>query len=157
MKITIFHNLPPGGANRALYGFVKCLTRAGYDVNVFVPSTADETFLPLKQFVKNITVLPVCKTPIGLMRSAIHYILPVRISLADLEEAQKRLAAIINHSESDVVLVEQDRYTMSPFILKYLNKPHVYYCQQPRRSSEAVLTQLLKSVDTICNAENTCA
>jgi glycosyltransferase involved in cell wall biosynthesis len=148
MKIAVFHNLPSGGAKRALYGLVKHLAKAGYRVDVFVPSTADEMFLPLKQFAKNLTVLPVRKTPMGLVKSTIRYILPFHISLADLEETQKRLATIINQSEYDVVFVEQDKYTMSPFILKYLDKPHVYYCPQPRRSNEAVLTQLLKSVDT---------
>jgi glycosyltransferase involved in cell wall biosynthesis len=147
MKIAVFHNLPSGGAKRALYGLVKYLIRKGCSVDVFIPSTANETFLPLKQFAKNVVALPVRKTPIGLMRSTIHYILPVRISLADLEETQKKLAAIINRSEYDVVFVEQDRYTMSPFILKYLTKPYIYYCQQPCRSSDAVLTQLSKEVD----------
>jgi len=147
MKIAVFHNLPSGGAKRALYGFVKYLTKAGHSIDVFVPSTADEMSLPLKQFAKNITVLPLRKTPIGLMRSAIRYILPLRISLAALEEVQKRLAAAINRGKYDVVFVEQDRYTMSPFILKYLDKPHVYYCPQPRRSSEVILIQLSKNVD----------
>ncbi len=149
MKIAIFHNLPSGGAKRALYGLVKYLTRAGCSVGVFVPSTADETFLPLKQFAKEFTVLPVRKTFMGLVKSTIHYIPLFHISFADLEETQKRLATIINQSEYDVVFVEQDKYTMSPFILQHLDKPFVYYCPQPRRSSEAVLTQLLRGVNTI--------
>ena len=151
MKIAVFHNLPSGGAKRALYGLAKYLTRAGCGVEVFVPSTADETFLPLKQFAKNITVFPVRKTLAGLVKSTIRYV-PSRatqISLADIEETQKKLADIINQGEYDAVFVEQDRYTMSPFILKYLNNPHLYYCQQPNRSSEAVLIKLSKSVDTV--------
>lgn len=142
MKIAVFHNLPSGGAKRALYGLVKYLTNAGCSVNVFVPSTADETFLSLKQFAENFTVLPVRKTPIGIIKSAIHYILPIRISLADLEETQKRLADIINRGEYDVVFVEQDRYTMSPFFLKFVKKPTVYYCQQPLRYNEAILQKI---------------
>lgn len=150
MKIAVFHNLPSGGAKRALYGLVKYLTKVGCSVDVFVPSTANETFLPLKQFARNVTVLPVRKTPVGFLKSSIRYILPIRCSLADLEETQKRLAAIINSGEEyDVVFVEQDKYTMSPFILKYLNKPHLYYCPQPLRSNEAVLIQLSKNVDTL--------
>ncbi|MBT9169714.1 MAG: GDP-mannose-dependent alpha-(1-6)-phosphatidylinositol monomannoside mannosyltransferase [Actinobacteria bacterium] len=149
MQIAVFHNLPSGGAKRALYGLVKHLAKAGCNVDVFVPSTADEVFLPLRQLVENVTVLPVRKTPMGLVKSTVRYIVPYRISLADLEETQKRLASLINQSKYDVVFVEQDKYTMSPFILKYLDKPHVYYCQQPMRSSQAVLTQLSKSVDTV--------
>lgn len=148
MKIAIFHNLPSGGAKRALYGFVKYLARAGFTVDVFIPSTANESFLPLKQFAKNVTTLPIQKTPVGIIKSTIHYIAPIRISLADLEKVQRKLAVIINQGEYDLVFVEQDRYTMSPFILKYLEKPNVYYCQQPRRSSERVLTQLSGDINT---------
>ena len=147
MKIAVFHNLPSGGAKRALYGIVKYLTIASCDVDVFVPSSADETFLPTKQLTKNTTILPVRKTVTGFIKSMVYYILPVRISLADLEETQKKLATIINHGQYDVVFVEQDQYTMSPFILKYLDKPHVYYCPQPRRSNEAILVQLSKNVN----------
>lgn len=148
MKIAVFHNLPSGGAKRALYGFVKYLSRIGCSIDLFVPSTANETFLPLTEFTDNVTVLPVHKTPVGIVKSTMRYILPIKISLADLEETQKRLATMINRSENDVVFVEQDQYTMSPFILKYLDKPYAYYCQQPRRSSESVLIQLSSDIDT---------
>lgn len=151
MKIAVFHNLPSGGAKRALYGLVKYLIKAGCAVDVFIPSTADERFLPMKQIVNNLTALPVRRTLSGMIKSAIQYVLPIRaysISLADLEETQKRIAAIIDRSDHEIVFVEQDQYTMSPFILKYLNKPYVYYCEQPRRSSEAVLKKLSESIDT---------
>jgi glycosyltransferase involved in cell wall biosynthesis len=143
MKIAVFHNLPSGGGKRALCGFAKYLVSAGHRVDIFVPSTADETFLPLKRVVGKVTVLPVLRTPMGLVKSSINYILPIGISLADLEETQKKLAALINRGKYQIVLVEQDQYTMSPFILKYLKRPTIYYCQQPRRSNDAILTYLL--------------
>jgi glycosyltransferase involved in cell wall biosynthesis len=31
------------------------------------------------------------------------------------------------------VLAEQDQFVMSPFVLKFLKRPTVYYCQQPFR------------------------
>jgi len=147
MKIAVFHNLPSGGAKRALYGFVKYLARAGCAVHAFVPSTADETYLPLRQLAEGVTIFPVHRTVLGFVRSPLHP-LPVRahhISLADLEATQRRLAAEINRQECDVVFVEQDRYTMSPFVLKYLAKPSVYYCQQPVRLHEALLGKLQRS------------
>jgi len=49
MKIAVFHNLPSGGAKRALYSFVKYLTKSGHLVDVFVPSTADETFFTIER------------------------------------------------------------------------------------------------------------
>jgi len=140
MRVAIFHNLPSGGAKRALWGTVKYLSRAGCSIDVFVPSTANEDFLPLRQFANSVTVMPLHTTPFGLAKSAIWYLFPRGfLSLADQEEAQKRLADIINKGEYDIVFVEQDKHTMSPFILKYLIQPYVYYCQQPRRSNEAIL------------------
>ena len=50
MRIAVFHNLPSGGAKRALYSFVKCLKNVGNQVDIHVPSTADERYLPLKDF-----------------------------------------------------------------------------------------------------------
>ena len=42
MKIAVFHNLPSGGAKRALYGYVEYLMKMNHQVDVFVPSTANE-------------------------------------------------------------------------------------------------------------------
>lgn len=145
MKIAVFHNLPSGGAKRALYGFVKYLTKAGHTVDVFIPSTAEEGFLSLQAFARELKVLPVRRTFTGLAKSTIKYLPPIRgyrFSLADLEMTQKRLADMINQGDYDVVFVEQDQYTLSPFILKFLKKPNVYYCQQPSRQAEAVLNNL---------------
>ena len=36
MKIAVFHNLPSGGAKRALYGNIKYLTK-DHEVDVFIP------------------------------------------------------------------------------------------------------------------------
>ena len=49
MKIAVFHNLPSGGAKRTLYGFCKFLRDHGNNIDAFLPSTANELFLPLKE------------------------------------------------------------------------------------------------------------
>jgi hypothetical protein len=60
VKIAIFHNLPSGSAKRALYSFVKYLKNAGNQVDVHVPSTADENYLPVKDIIdgESFDVLP---------------------------------------------------------------------------------------------------
>jgi glycosyltransferase involved in cell wall biosynthesis len=139
LKIAVFHNLPSGGAKRALYDHVKYLVSSGHEVDVFVPETANETFLPLAGIVNNIKIFPV-KT--GFLRSWIYSKLNPqtpsidRISMKDLESTQKDIATAINHGSYDVVLSEQDRFTMSPFFLKYIQIPSVYYCQQPLRNDK---------------------
>lgn len=136
LKIAVFHNLPSGGAKRALYGYVEYLTRIGNQVEVFVPSTANENFLPLKDVASHVHVFPVEKTIGGSVYSSIKYIPPVvkHVSLRDLEKTEQKMAEKINKGSFDVVFSEQDQYTMAPFLLKYLKKPLVYYCQQPLRN-----------------------
>lgn len=148
MKIAVFHNLPSGGAKRALYGFVKYLNKTGHLVDVFVPSTANENFLPLKEIVNKVNIFSVKKTFSGLIYSTFRYIPPIRIHiyLRDLEKTEKEIACAINRQDYDVVFSEQDQYTMSPFFLKYIRKPTIYYCQQPLRHHEAILENIYQKI-----------
>jgi glycosyltransferase involved in cell wall biosynthesis len=136
MKIAVFHNLPSGGAKRALYGYVEYLTKNNHQVDVFVPSTANEDFLPLDQVASNVHVFPVSSTLGNSIYSTIKYIPPQikKVSLRDLEKTEQNIAQVINKGNYDIVFSEQDQFTMAPFLLKYLKKPHVYYCQQPLRN-----------------------
>ena len=142
MRIAVFHNLPSGGAKRALYSFVKYLKNVGNQVDVHVPSTADENYLPLQGIADGFHVYPVRRTMMGVI-SPFRYI--PRTSLVDHKRAQERIAEEINVGPYDVVFSEQDRYTLTPFLLRHLRKPTVYYCQQPCRAQEAVLENLERS------------
>jgi len=137
MKVAIFHNLPSGGAKRALYTFSKFLTKSGHTVEVFVPSTANESYLPLKDVVGEVRVFDVKRTISGLISSELRNY-PLSMS-ADLERAERNIADTINGQDFDVVLCEQDIYTISPYFLKYSKKPTIYYCQQPARNQDAAL------------------
>lgn len=141
LRIAVFHNLPSGGAKRALYDHVRYLINSGCKVDIFVPSTANEDYLPLKDIATNFKVYPVQKTFTGYILSLIKYRLPVG-ELSSLEKAQILIASEINRGDYDVVFCEQDQYSMTPFILKYIQKPVVYYCQQPLRHDEAILKKI---------------
>jgi len=148
MNIAVFHNLPSGGAKRALYGLIKYLRKMGCSVDVFVPSTAEERFLPLSEVANKLVVIPVRRTLWGSTRSLLTGIPPVKFSLIDLEKSHKEIAGrYINRGKYDVVLVEQDRYTFSPFILRYLDKPNVYYCQQPMGAVGAILQKAWEKLE----------
>ncbi len=160
LKIAIFHNLPSGGAKRALYDHVNYLVSQGHEIDVFVPETANETFLPLAEMVNEFKVFPV-KT--GSLKSWVYSKLNPKtpntelISIKDLESSQKDIATSINDRSYDVVLSEQDRFTMSPFILKYIKIPAVYYCQQPLRNDkilEEISNDTLKHSNFIKKAFN---
>lgn len=136
MKIAVFHNLPSGGAKRALYNNVEFLSR-DHLVDVYVPSIANEDYLSLKDLANTTNTFPVKNNLIGFLYSALKYF-PTKISLKDLEKTQKKMAEDVNRKDYDVVLCEQDKYTMAPFFLKYIKKPHVYYCQQPLLSQNRI-------------------
>jgi glycosyltransferase involved in cell wall biosynthesis len=140
MKVAIFHNLPSGGAKRALYTFSKFLTKSGHTVEVFVPSTADESYLPLENLVSKVTIFDVKRTISGLISSVLRNY-PLNTP-AGLERTEQNIADTVNAQDFDVVLCEQDRYTLSPFFLKYITKPTIYYCQQPARNQDAALRNM---------------
>lgn len=151
LKIAVFHNLPSGGAKRALHDHIHYLVSSGHEVDVFVPETANETFLPLEGIVSDFKIFTV-KT--GFLKPLIYSKLNPEtprtdlISIKDLESTQKDIAATINNGNYDVVLSEQDRFTMSPFLLKYIKIPSVYYCQQPLRKDkilEEISNEIMQS------------
>ncbi|MCE5214503.1 MAG: hypothetical protein LLF83_07280 [Methanobacterium sp.] len=143
MRIAVFHNLPSGGAKRALYGYVDYLNQQNHIVDVFVPSTANEDFLPLKNVSNSLKVFPVEKSLKGSIYSNLKYVSPMvkKISLRDLEITQKKIAETINSQDYHLVFSEQDQYTITPFFLKYVEHPTVYYCPQPPRN-EAILEKV---------------
>lgn len=144
MKIAVFHNLPSGGAKRALCNHVRHLTRLGHLVDVYVPSTANEDFQSLRNDAHSLRVFPVKTTILGVAYSTIRYVPPVRVSLFDLDRTERGIAETIDGGDYDVVLSEQDRFTSSPFLLKYVRKPLVYYCQQPSRIQEASIESVYR-------------
>ncbi len=146
MQIAVFHNLPSGGAKRALFGAVNYLLKSGHRVDVHVPSSADESYLSLKEVASGFHVYPVRRTWRGFVSSFTRYGLDPFTFMADLEWAQERIAEAINRGPYDVVFSEQDQFTMTPFLLRYLKKPTVYYCQQPSRVQEAALDKVEQSM-----------
>ena len=144
MKIAVFHNLPSGGAKRALRNYVKYLTRLGHLVDVYVPSTANEDFQSLRDYAHSLHTYPVKATILGRTYSTLRYVPPVRISLYDLEKTERDIAETINNGDYDVVFSEQDRFTSSPFFLRYVRKPLVYFCQQPSRMQEASIESVYR-------------
>jgi glycosyltransferase involved in cell wall biosynthesis len=144
MKIAVFHNLPSGGAKRALRNHVRHLTKLGHLVDVYVPSTANEEFQSLRNDAHSLRVFPAKTTILGGAYSTIRYVPPVGVSLFDLERTEREIAETIDGGDYDVVLSEQDRFTTSPFFLKYVRKPLVYYCQQPSRIQEASIEDVYR-------------
>jgi glycosyltransferase involved in cell wall biosynthesis len=133
MRVAVFHNLPSGGAKRALHSHIKYLSSTDNTVDVFVPSTADESYLPLKSLANELTVFPVKLTARGVLSAVSSRYLPISKLLGDVERVEREIAKTLNENKYDIVLCEQDRFVSAPFVLKHLESPAVYYCQQPPR------------------------
>lgn len=144
LKIAVFHNLPSGGAKRSLYTYIDYLTSHGHIVDVFIPSTANEKYLPLKNIASNIIEYEVKPSFIREKIYSIFDYVPAiikKVSVNNVMKTEKRIAEDLNDSGYDIVYCEQDQFTMTPVILKYLTKPNVYYCQQPIRKDK-ILTRV---------------
>ncbi|MDO5852376.1 MAG: glycosyltransferase family 4 protein [Methanobacteriaceae archaeon] len=141
LKIAVFHNLPSGGAKRALHGHLKFLKENNHIVDVFIPETANEKFIPLKDVSNKIIEFSVKPSFIRTKIYSIFDYVPAifkEVSIDNVIQTEKIIAETINDADYDIVFVEQDQYTMSPAVLKYLKKPAVYYCQQPPRKEKII-------------------
>lgn len=131
MRIAVFHNLPSGGAKRAVYDQVTRLARE-HDVTVYTLGTADREFCDESSAVKVLSTpfrpLPLFRSPFGrlnqVMRSA---------DIVRLRAVQRELARRIDREGYDVVLVHPCQFTVSPILLQFLETPTVYYCQDVNR------------------------
>ncbi|OED30834.1 glycosyltransferase family 4 protein [Methanosphaera sp. WGK6] len=144
LKIAVFHNLPSGGAKRSLYTYIDYLTSNGHIVDVFIPKTANEEYLPLKNVVSNIIEYEVKPSFIREKIYSIFSYVPAiikKVSVNNVMKTEKKIAEDLNDSGYDIVYCEQDQFTMTPVIFKYLTKPNVYYCQQPIRKDK-ILTKV---------------
>jgi glycosyltransferase involved in cell wall biosynthesis len=144
MRIAVFHNLPSGGAKRALFNACTYLRAAGHALSLAVPDTADEGYLPLQGVVDKVAVFPTRRAA----SDAVGFCIRNRVSplllasktvrrLVAIEACQRVIARHLNETNHDLVLVEQSQVLYSPFLLKHLRKPTVYFCQQPLRLGEA--------------------
>ena len=138
LRIALFHNTNGGGAKRAVYHLCEGLLKRGHSIDVFVPDTANESYLPLSTLGISINRYgPICKPPTlnvrpFLIESCFDFLHQWRYQVKS-KALNLRIALHIDHSNYDVVWVDRCRATSSPFILRYLKTPAVYYCHEPWR------------------------
>ena len=139
LKIAVFHNLPSGGAKRSLYTYIQYLTQQGHIVDVFIPDTANEEYLPLENVATSVVKYEVKPSFFREKIYSIFSYVPAiikRVSVSNVIKTEQKIAEDLNDSGYDIVYCEQDQYTMTPAIFKYLKKPSIYYCAQPIRKEK---------------------
>ena len=124
MKIAIYHNLPSGGAKRALYEYVKRIKVKKIDLYT-LSSSCEEKYLPIKKYLYNSYVYN-----IKIKKGFLNFLKFIYI---ELPKIQKKIAKDINKKKYDLVFVNHDFFTKSPYLLRYLSLPSVYLCHEPPR------------------------
>ncbi|MFD2571994.1 glycosyltransferase family 4 protein [Spirosoma soli] len=138
MKIAVWHNLPSGGASRALHQHIKGLSERGHHIEVWTSSLADSKFLDVDQYVAKTHILPLTIAT----RVRVDYIDNVRSLLFLNSTRIKRMLAFCQHcadqieeGDFDILFANSCHYFNMPYIGRFVNKlPKLLYLQEPNRS-----------------------
>jgi len=130
MRIAVYHDLPSGGAKRALFEICRSLYEMGHTIDLFVPDTANEIFLPMDGVVSAKRVFHVYGAGKGDKTQPASWTIWAWMMAAG---CHRRIAESINAGKYDLAFVQQARYPNIPDLLRYLKIPSVLYCQEPNR------------------------
>jgi glycosyltransferase involved in cell wall biosynthesis len=130
MRIAIFHNVPSGGAKRALYEWVFRLAN-NHHIDVYSLETADHTFCDIRPFVSKYEVYKF--TPRSLFKSPFGRLNQFQRwrDLGSLEQLNRRIAMQINVGGYDVLFAHTCKFTLIPALIKYVEIPSAYYLHEP--------------------------
>lgn len=132
MRIALYHNLPSGGAKRALGEMTRRLA-GRHEVDAYTLSCAEHDFSDIRPFCRQHVAFPfqpwpLCRSPFGRLNPLIR-----AGDLLRLQALQRNIAGQIDAAGYDVVFVHPCRYAQAPALLQFLRTPSVYYCQEPPR------------------------
>jgi hypothetical protein len=133
MRLAVWHNLPSGGGQRALYDHVSGLLRRGHTIEIWSPPTADRKMLDVNSLAPYHEValrqprLRRAGVP-GSMRRAVS-----EFSLAAMDDHCKAAADEINAGGFDVLLNGTCMQFNAAPIARHVNIPSVLYLQEPHR------------------------
>lgn len=132
MRIAVYHDMPSGGGKRALFEIVRGMGER-HTVDAYTLFTYGESFCDIR---------PCCNSfykkehrRIEIRTKPFAYLNPLleNAGFAKLKIIEKRIAQIIDSKDYDAVFVSHGVYCKSPFVLRYLRTPSLYYCQEPWR------------------------
>jgi len=135
MRIAVWHNIPSGGAKRALYYHVRGLVERGHSVEAWCPSTSDRNYLPLSELITE-HVLPI---DIGQKGKSAGRISLLRLYSDQLRQATaldehcRRCADEINRRDFDILFANSSIINAVSSIGRYVKTKKVLYLQDPNR------------------------
>lgn len=130
MKIALFHNLPSGGAKRAVYEWTRRLSEE-HTIGVYSFSSADHAFCDIRPFAGEHHVYEfkprrLFDSPWGRLNRYQRW-----RDLGDLSSISQRIASEIDQGDYDVVFAHTCMYSFIPVFLQFLETPSVYYLHEP--------------------------
>jgi glycosyltransferase involved in cell wall biosynthesis len=130
MRIALFHNVPSGGAKRAILEWAQRLNRNNI-IDVYSLSTADHNFCDVRPLVHKHTVYPF--RPRNLYRSPLGRFNQLQRwrNLNDLEMLNQQIASDINSHKYDILFANTCIFTFIPSLLQFTNIPSNYYLHEP--------------------------
>lgn len=132
MKFAILHDLPSGGAKRALYEEVKRLSTR-HTLVEFTLSTADLKYCDLLPYIQKRATFVyspsrLFKSPFGRLNQFQRW-----RDLQRLDRLGERIAEEIDGQGYTGVFAHPCQWTQSPLVIRHLRTPVVYYLQEPPR------------------------
>lgn len=130
MKIAIYHNLPSGGAKRALFEWSSRLSKRN-EMSVYSLSTADHHFCDIEPFAQNHKMIDFSprtplRFPMGRLNQYRRW-----ADLRDLERLHIEIAREINTGGYDLFFAHADMFTLIPSLLGHIAIPSIYYLHEP--------------------------
>lgn len=147
MKIAVYYNLEFGGAKRVVFEHVRGLTNRNHIVDVYTTDFEYNIFDPSKK-VNTVYRYPFNEVSVitGINRFVSDY-----KNFVTLKKLHKRIALDIDSKDYDLVIAHPDRLTQAPFLLRFLNTPSIYYCQEPLRIAYEYGYRLMEKVGFLKN------
>jgi glycosyltransferase involved in cell wall biosynthesis len=137
MRIAVWHNLPSGGAKRALYDQVRGLVARGHEVEAWCPPTADRGYLPLSDLVREHVVPLTLKIPTSQEIPLLQKLRPLHWSARSRLRAMDRhcmeCARQIHSKGFDLLFAGCCIFFHTPQIARFIEIPSVLYLQEPNR------------------------
>ena len=132
MKIALYHNLPSGGAKRAVFETIRRLVPQ-HIVDVYSLSTANHTFCDLRPFIRQHYIfefqpLSLFPSPWGRLNQLQRW-----RDLYRLEGIAQQVASEIDHRDYDLVYVHPSMWIQAPTVLNHLRTPTVYHLHESLR------------------------
>lgn len=146
MRIAIYHELPRGGARRAINEFSRALGKTNtVDLHVL----DEKKYAQEKKFYTKVYFYPFIpkkwsgrNPPIRLYKDTIE--------VYKLYRRTKEIAKIIDSKKYDIVIVSASKYIEAPFIMRFLKTPFIFYCSDPNfRFIYEPILQVPKSVGSL--------